>query len=151
MVNTPEKIVYTARAHVVGGREGGRAVSEDGVLDLHLTAPRETGGPGTGTNPEQLFAAGYAACFQSALTAMAKQAEVDASESVVEIAVGFGPEGESYALSVELTARIPGVDATQAQQLVEAAHRICPYSKATRGNVPVTVRGLVATEAAQEP
>jgi osmotically inducible protein OsmC len=143
MTNTPEKIVYTARASVTGGRQG-HARSEDGVLDLDLTAPKETGGPGTGTNPEQLFAVGYGACFQGALAAVAKKAGVDASGSTVEVAVGFGPEGDSYAITADITATIPGVDDAQAQELVEAAHQICPYSKATRGNVPVTVTGTGA-------
>lgn len=143
MTQKPEKIVYTARASATGGRQG-RATSEDGILDLELTAPKETGGPGTGTNPEQLFAAGYSACFSGALGLVAKKQGVDTSESVVEAAVGFGPEGDSFAITVDLTARIPGVDADTAQQLVEAAHEVCPYSKATRGNVPVTVIGVPA-------
>ena len=140
MTNTPDKIVYTARAHVTGGRAG-HARSDDGILDLDLTAPKETGGPGTGTNPEQLFAVGYGACFQGALGLVAKKAGVDASQSVVDIAIGFGPEGDSFAITAEITATIPGVDDAQAQELVEAAHQVCPYSKATRGNVPVTVTG----------
>jgi osmotically inducible protein OsmC len=143
MTNTPEKIVYTARATVTGGRSG-RAVSEDGVMDVTLTAPKETGGPGTGTNPEQLFALGYGACFQGALGLVAKKEGVDTSESEVLIAVGFGPEGQSFAITADITARIPGVDAETAQRLVEAAHEVCPYSKATRGNVPVTVTGVPA-------
>jgi len=147
MTNTPENIVYTARASVTGGRKEGRAASEDGVLDQTLTAPKETGGPGTGTNPEQLFAVGYGACFQGALGLVAKKQGIDTADSAVEVAVGFGPEGESFAITVDITARIPGVDAETAQALVEAAHEVCPYSKATRGNVPVTVTG-VATEPA---
>ncbi len=140
MTDTPEKIVYTARATVTGGRAG-HAVTDDGVLDLDLTAPKETGGPGTGTNPEQLFAVGYGACFQGALGLVAKKEGVDASGSQLEIAVGFGPEGESFAVTADITATIPGVDDETAQRLVEAAHQVCPYSKATRGNVPVTVTG----------
>jgi osmotically inducible protein OsmC len=140
MTNTPTKIVYTARATVTGGRQG-HAVSEDGVLDLALTAPKETGGPGTGTNPEQLFAVGYGACFQGALTMVAKAAGVDASGSQLDIAVGFGPEGDSFAITADINVSIPGVDDAKAQELVEAAHQVCPYSKATRGNVPVTVTG----------
>ncbi|MGI8522353.1 MAG: organic hydroperoxide resistance protein [Nocardioides sp.] len=143
MTNTPEKIVYTAKATVTGAREG-HASTEDGILDLNLTAPKETGGPGTGTNPEQLFAVGYGACFQSALGLVAKKAGVDASSSVVDIAVGFGPEGQSFAITADITATIPGVDDATAQRLVEAAHEVCPYSKATRGNVPVTVTGKAA-------
>jgi osmotically inducible protein OsmC len=140
MTNTPDKIVYTARATVTGGRQG-HARSEDGVLDLSLTAPKETGGPGTGTNPEQLFAVGYGACFQGALGLVAKKHGVDASGSTLDIAVGFGPEGDSFAITADIVATIPGVDDAKAQELVEAAHEVCPYSKATRGNVPVTVTG----------
>ncbi|WP_134767942.1 organic hydroperoxide resistance protein [Nocardioides sp. 1609] len=140
MTNTPTKIVYTARASITGGRAG-HARSEDGVLDLDLTAPKETGGPGTGTNPEQLFAVGYGACFQGALGLVAKKAGVDTSGSTVDVAVGFGPEGDSFAITADITATIPGVDDATAQELVEAAHQVCPYSKATRGNVPVTVTG----------
>ena len=140
MTNTPEKIVYTARATVTGGRQG-HAKSDDGVLDLTLTSPKETGGPGTGTNPEQLFAVGYGACFQGALGLVSKKAGVDASDSLVEIAIGFGPEGQSFAITADITATIPGIDDAKAQALVEAAHEVCPYSRATRGNVPVTVTG----------
>ena len=142
-MNRLEKVLYTARATVTGGRQG-HASTEDGILDLDLTAPKETGGPGTGTNPEQLFAVGYGACFQGALGGVAKKEGIDTSKSVVEIAVGFGPEGNSYAITADITATIPGVDDATAQRLVEAAHEVCPYSKATRGNVPVTVTGKAA-------
>ncbi len=144
-MNTPDKIVYTARATVTGGRRQGHARTEDGLLEVDLTAPKETGGPGTGTNPEQLFAVGYGACFQGALGLVAKERGVDASDSVLTTAVGFGPEGKSFGLTVEITAEIPGVDDATAQQLVEAAHEFCPYSKAIRGNVPVTVVGRGAS------
>lgn len=140
-MNTPSKIVYTARATVTGGRSG-HATSDDGVLSLDLTAPKEMGGPGTGTNPEQLFAVGYGACFQGALGLVAKKEGVDVSGSTLDIAIGFGPEGDSFAITGEITVSIPGVDDAKAQQLVEAAHQVCPYSKATRGNVPVTVKGV---------
>jgi Ohr subfamily peroxiredoxin len=143
MTQIPSRIVYAARASAEGGRHG-RARSEDGILDLALTAPKETGGAGTGTNPEQLFAAGYAACFQGALGLAGKKEGIDTAESVVESAVGFGPEGDSFAITVELFATIPGVDADTAQRLAEDAHELCPYSKATRGNVPVTVTGQAA-------
>ena len=93
-----------------------------------LTAPKETGGPGTGTNPEQLFAAGYGACFQSALGMVAKKEGVLADGSELEIVVGLGPEGDSFAITADITARIPGVDDATAQRLVEAAHEVCPYS-----------------------
>lgn len=136
MTNTPDKIVYTAKASVTGGREG-RGRSEDGVIDVELSRP----GQGTGTNPEQLFAVGYGACFQGALGVVGNKQGVDTSASVVHSSVGFGPEGQSFGLTVDLVAEIPGVDDATAQQLVEAAHQVCPYSKATRGNIPVTVTG----------
>jgi osmotically inducible protein OsmC len=140
MTSTPEKIVYTARATVTGGRQG-HAVSDDGILDLSLTAPKETGGPGTGTNPEQLFAVGYGACFQGALGLVAKKRGVDTAGSSLDIAIGFGPEGDSFGITADIDVTIPGVDDATAQELVEAAHEVCPYSKATRGNIPVTVTG----------
>jgi len=137
----PDKILYTARVTSTGGR-GGRATSEDGVLDVALTAPTELGGPGTGTNPEQLFAAGFSACFNSALGGVAKREGVDATGSTVSASVGFGPEGDGYALAVELAVAIPGQDLGTVQRLAEAAHQVCPYSKATRGNVPVTITAV---------
>jgi lipoyl-dependent peroxiredoxin len=143
MTQTPSKIVYTARATAIGGRQG-RSTSEDGILDVALTAPKEMGGPGTGTNPEQLFAAGYAACFQGAMGLAAKKAGVDTSDSKVTAEVGFGPEGDSYAITVDLKVAIPGVDLDTAQELADAAHQLCPYSNATRGNVPVTVTAVRA-------
>jgi osmotically inducible protein OsmC len=143
MTQTPEKIVYTARATATGGRQG-RATSEDGILDVQLTAPKEMGGPGTGTNPEQLFAAGFSACFQGAMGLAAKKAGVDTSASTVTAEVGFGPEGDSYAITVDLKVAIPGIDVAKAQELADAAHQLCPYSKATRGNVPVTVTAVPA-------
>jgi osmotically inducible protein OsmC len=141
MTQTPTKIVYTATATSTGGRQG-RVTSSDGLIDESLTSPKEMGGPGTGTNPEQLFAAGYSACFCGALALVAKKAGVDASGAEVTANIGFGPEGDSFAITADLEVRIPGVDLAQAQELAEAAHQVCPYSKATRGNVPVTVKAL---------
>ncbi|MDN5761987.1 MAG: organic hydroperoxide resistance protein [Microlunatus sp.] len=141
MTQTPSKIVYTASATTTGGRQG-RSVSSDGLLDVTLTAPKETGGPGTGTNPEQLFAAGFSACFNGALMRMAKNADVDASAATVTADIGFGPEGDSFAITAELKVAIPGVDSDTVQKLADQAHQICPYSKATRGNVPVTVTAV---------
>ena len=143
MTQTPDKIIYTAVATSTGGRQG-RATSSDGVLDVGLTAPKELGGPGTGTNPEQLFAAGYSACFNSALARIAKNAGVKADGSQVTANVGFGPLGSSYALSVELEVSIPGVEQAKVEELAEAAHQVCPYSNATRGNVPVTLTAIAA-------
>jgi lipoyl-dependent peroxiredoxin len=143
-VRTPEKIVYTARATSSGGRRQGHVKTDDGKLDLQLTAPIETGGPGTGTNPEQLFAAGYSACFQSALGLVGKKQDIDTSDSLVTAEVGFGPEGDSFGITVELKVSLPGLDLAAVQQLADAAHQLCPYSKATRGNIPVTITAVEA-------
>ena len=144
MTTTPEKIVYTAVATTVGGRRGGRATSSDGKLDLELTAPKEVGGPGTGTNPEQLFAAGYSACFNSAFLAVAKQAGVKADDAHVTAKVGFGPVGHGYALTVDLEVSLAGAEVAQVQELADKAHQVCPYSNAVRGNVPTTVTAVEA-------
>ncbi|MDN5964391.1 MAG: organic hydroperoxide resistance protein [Actinomyces sp.] len=138
MENKPEKIVYTAVAQSTGGRSG-RSVSTDPDLSLDLRAPKAMGGPGDGTNPEQLFAMGYGACFQGALGLAAKEAGVSVKDSVVRTSVGIGPEGESFAISVLLEVFIPGVPLEQAEELARRTHQLCPYSKATRGNVPVEV------------
>lgn len=143
MTQTPDKIVYTASATTSGGRQG-HAASSDGVLDLDLTSPKELGGSGLGTNPEQLFAAGYSACFNGALMMVAKKAGVDASAAQVTVHIGFGPEGESFAITADLEVAVPGLELAQVQQLADAAHQVCPYSKATRGNVPVTVLAVAA-------
>ena len=143
MTNIPSKIVYTASATTTGGRQG-HAVSSDGILDLTLTAPKEMGGPGTGTNPEQLFAAGYSACFNGALMMVAKKAKIDASAAQVTVDIGFGPEGDSYAITADLEVSIPGVELSTVQELADAAHQACPYSKAIRGNVPASVKAVAA-------
>ena len=141
MTNTPEKIVYTAQATVTGGRKGGHGRTSDGQLEVDLQAPTEMGGPGGGTNPEQLFAVGYGACFTGALGLAGKAEGIDTSQATTEVSVHFGPEGESFAISVELDVTVPGVDDGTAQKLVDRTHELCPYSKATRGNVDVTVTG----------
>lgn len=144
MTQTPDKIVYTAVATAVGGRRGS-ARTPDGTLDLTLTAPVETGGDGSGTNPEELFALGYAACFAGAAKLAAKNLGVELSgEPRVTANVGFGPEGESFAITVDLEVELPGIDTGTAQKVTDAAHQLCPYSKATRGNVPVTVTAVTA-------
>jgi Ohr subfamily peroxiredoxin len=135
-----DKITYTAQVSVTGGRAEGHAVSSDGILDLQLRRPVEMGGPGAATNPEQLFAAGYAACFQGALGVVAARSRVDVSTSTVTCKVSFGPTGRAFGLAAELEVRIPGVDAATGQKLVDGAHEVCPYSNATRGNIEVTVR-----------
>ncbi|MFJ4688312.1 organic hydroperoxide resistance protein [Streptomyces sp. NPDC088789] len=129
--------LYTAVATATHGREG-RAVSSDGTIDLELAPPVELGGSGAGTNPEQLFAAGYAACFGSALGVVGRRAKVDVTDAAVTAEVGIGKEGEGFALAVTLRVELPdSVDAETGRKLVEAAHQICPYSNATRGNIPV--------------
>ncbi|GAA1254234.1 organic hydroperoxide resistance protein [Kitasatospora nipponensis] len=129
--------LYTAVATATHGREG-RAVSSDGKLDVQLALPKVLGGNGEGTNPEQLFAGGYAACFASALGLVGRAAKVDTSEVAVTAEVALDKDETSFALSVVLRVELP--DALQGdlgRTLVEQAHQVCPYSKATRGNVPV--------------
>ncbi|MCR5889463.1 organic hydroperoxide resistance protein [Hymenobacter sp. J193] len=136
--------IFTAQAKAKGGRDG-QVTSNDDVLNLALSTPKAMGGPGKAgaTNPEQLFAAGYAACFEGALGVAARQAGVRLSDVTVEALIGFGKaEDGGFGISADLHVNIPGVAQSQAEQLVEAAHGICPYSRATRGNIEVT---LVAT------
>ncbi|MFG2889235.1 organic hydroperoxide resistance protein [Streptomyces sp. Pv4-95] len=130
-------VVYTAVATAENGRDG-RVASDDGKLDVVVNPPKEQGGSGAGTNPEQLFAAGYSACFQGALSVVARQEKADVSGSRVTANVGIGktPAG-GFGLTVEITASIPNVDAATAKDLVEKAHQVCPYSSATRGNIEV--------------
>ena len=136
----PEKILYTAQATVNGGRDG-RAISSDNVLDVKLATPRELGGAGgAGTNPEQLFAAGYSACFLSAIKLVAgKQKVALPAESRITGTVGIGPIPTGFALKVQLEISIPGLPREQVQQFVEQAHQVCPYSNATRGNIDVAL------------
>ncbi|MET7312403.1 organic hydroperoxide resistance protein [Streptomyces sp. NPDC005134] len=129
--------LYTAVATATHGREG-RAVTPDGKLDLQLAIPVEMGGSGQGTNPEQLFAAGYAACFASALGLVGRQAQIDVSDAAVTGEVGIGKQGEGFGLAVTLRVELPAtVDEATGRKLVEQAHQVCPYSNATRGNIPV--------------
>ncbi len=135
------KIIYTAHAEVTGGRDG-HARSSDGALDVQLGRPKEFGGGARpGTNPEQLFAAGYAACFESAVRFVAGQKKVPVSQSSVKASVGVGPrEQGGFGLEVELRVSLPGLDRAVAEDLVKVAHeQICPYSNATRGNIDVKV------------
>jgi len=130
-------VLYTAEATSTGGRDGGVRTS-DGSLDLQLAVQKELGGPGgPKSNPEDLFAAGYAACFHSALKLAAGKLHVPARDSQVTARVGIGPEGESFALEVDMQVALPGVEAARAEELVRAAHSLCTYSKATRGNIAV--------------
>ena len=137
---SPEKILYTAQATAAGGRDG-RAVSSDQVLNVLLSTPRELGGGGgPGTNPEQLFAAGYSACFLGALKFVAGKAKVILpAETRVTGSVGIGPIPTGFALKVQLEIFVPGLPNHQVQELVEQAHVVCPYSNATRGNVEVSL------------
>ncbi|MET7515827.1 organic hydroperoxide resistance protein [Streptomyces sp. NBC_01003] len=130
--------IYTAVATATHGRDG-RAVSSDGRLDLQLAIPTEMGGAGgQGTNPEQLFAAGYSACFASALGLVGRAAKVDVSDAAVTAEVGIGKQGEGFGLAVTLRVELPEtVDAETGRKLVEQAHQVCPYSNATRGNIDV--------------
>ena len=130
-------VLYTAVATAENGRDG-RVSSDDGNLDVVVNPPRSMGGSGNGTNPEQLFAAGYSACFQSALGVVARQQKADISGSTVTATVGIGKLGDGgFGLEVELTTSIPNVDEATAKALVEKAHQVCPYSNATRGNIKV--------------
>jgi osmotically inducible protein OsmC len=136
----PDKVLYTAKATSTGDGRNGHVVSSDQRLDLDLALPPEMGGSGDGTNPEQLFAAGYAACFHSALRVVAHRAGVNPGESTVTAEVGIGPEGDAFGLVVTLIIGIPGLDRERARELAEAAHQVCPYSRATRGNISVELR-----------
>lgn len=133
-------IIYRASVTVTGGREG-RAVSADKSLDLTLSTPRELGGNGApGSNPEQLFAAGYSACFLAALKLVARHSKVALPpDAAIEGTAGIGQAATGYGLEIELAISLPGMERATAQALVAAAHKVCPYSNATRGNVDVTL------------
>jgi len=138
-------ILYTAQATARGGREG-EVVSDDGVIDLTLTMPKELGGPGGDhSNPEQLFAAGYAACFHSALKRVAHKEKLDVTESSITARVSLGIDGQAFGLAVTLVGRFPALEHAEGEKLMELAHQVCPYSRATRGNIEV------ALEVAPEP
>lgn len=137
-MNNLEKVVYRAEATATGGRDG-RAVSSDKNLDVKLTTPKEMGGSGgEATNPEQLFAAGYSACFLGAMKFVSQRDKIDIpADPSVTGKVGIGPIPNGFGIEVELTISLPGMPHDQAEQLVEKAHIVCPYSNATRGNVKV--------------
>lgn len=139
------KILYTAEALATGDGRNGHARTTDGKVDVQLATPKEMGGSGEGTNPEQLFAAGYAACFHSALRLVAKQAGADINDSAVGAKVGIGPnDAGGFGLAVTLEVSLPHLSREQAQELADKAHQVCPYSNATRGNIDVDV--LVAED-----
>jgi osmotically inducible protein OsmC len=136
----PEKILYTAEAVSTGAGRNGHVTTPDGRLDLDMRFPKELGGDGQGANPELLFAAGYAACFHSALQGVARSAKADITGSTVTARVGIGPEdGGAFGLEVTLVVGLPNVPAAEAAALAQSAHQVCPYSRATRGNITVNV------------
>ncbi|MCY7371529.1 MAG: organic hydroperoxide resistance protein [Polaromonas sp.] len=131
-----EKVLYTAKAHTTGGRDGA-SKSDDGRLDVTLSSP---GTPGNGTNPEQLFAAGYSACFLGAMKAVAGMKKVTLPEDVsIDAGVDLGKVANAYGIAVRLDVSLPGMDRAAAQDLLDTAHQMCPYSNATRGNIEVTI------------
>jgi len=137
---SPDKVLYTGKATATGGRDG-RAVSSDGILNVALTTPKELGGAGgAGTNPEQMFAAGYSACFIGAMRFVAGKSKVVLPpDTSITGEVGIGPIPTGFGLKVQLTVSVPGMPKDQVRQLVDQAHQVCPYSNATRGNIDVTL------------
>jgi Ohr subfamily peroxiredoxin len=134
-------VLYTAVARATGDGRNGHVSSEDGLLDIDLRIPKEMGGAGAAANPEILFAAGYAACFHSALKLIAGRGRVDVTGSEVTASVGIGPtDSGGYGLTVELQVHIPGLGTAEAEALTARAHEVCPYSNATRGNIPVALK-----------
>ena len=136
MTTSLDKVLYTARAHTTGGRDGASR-SDDGRLDIKLTPP---GQAGNGTNPEQLFASGYSACFMGAMKAVAGKLQVTVpADAAIDAEVDLGPTSHGYGVAVRMAISLPGLDREKAQALIDAAHQVCPYSNATRGNIPVTL------------
>jgi lipoyl-dependent peroxiredoxin len=149
MANT-RRVIYTAHAHVTGGRAAGHGRTSDGVLEVDLRSPPEMGGEGGGTNPEQLFAVGYAACFESAIGAVARRSRLEVADVAIDSSVMLMPtESRGFKLAVTLAVTLPSIDeGVEAVELVRAADQVCPYSNATRGNVDVV---LTANGHAVEP
>ncbi|HEX3239645.1 MAG TPA: organic hydroperoxide resistance protein [Solirubrobacterales bacterium] len=142
------KVLYTAEAHVTGGRSEGHGKTSDGALEVDLRTPTEMGGEGGGTNPEQLFAVGYAACFEGALGAVARRNKAEVGDVGIDSKVALiTGEDRSFGIAVELHVTLPSVEGDEAVELVREAHGVCPYSNATRGNIEVT---LTANGAAVE-
>jgi len=133
--------LYTAEVTATGGRDG-HIKSSDGQLDFEIKKPKELGGQGGATNPEQLFAAAWGPCYLGALGSVAERDGVDTSEANVNVLVSFNKEGNAFVLSADLDVHIPGISLEEAQQLADKAHRACPYSKATRGNIEVRVTAV---------
>jgi lipoyl-dependent peroxiredoxin len=149
------RVLYTAHAHVTGGRAAGHGRTSDGVLEVDLRVPQELGGEGGGTNPEQLFAVGYAACFESAIQGAARRLRLEAADVAIDSSVTLMPtESRGYAIGVTLAVTLPSIDdAVEAAELVRAADQLCPYSNATRGNIDVvlTVNGHAVEPAERAP
>jgi len=133
--------LYTASVTATGGRNG-QVTSSDGLLDLKLRKPEAMGGTGGATNPEQLFAAAWGPCYLGALGAVAQHDEIDVSQATVNVLVSFNKDGNAFALSADLEVHIPGIEKTEAQKLAEKAHRACPYSKATKGNIKTSITAV---------
>lgn len=133
----PDKIIYTAKTNVTGGRDG-LAKSDDGNLEIKLSTPKELGGAGgNGTNPEQLFAAGYSACFIGALKVVSMRKKQSLPDGLsIDAEVGIGPAGDAFSIAVNLKVNLPGIE--NAEEIVAEAHQVCPYSNATRNNIDVT-------------
>jgi Ohr subfamily peroxiredoxin len=150
-VETKGKAIYTAEGHVTGGRAQGHGRASDGALEVDLRIPTEMGGEGGGTNPEQLFAVGFASCFESAIGVVARRQKVEADDVEIDSKVMLLPtEERGFKLAVELDVTLPSIeDSDSAAQVVRAAHQVCPYSNATRGNVEVklTANGAPVDEA----
>lgn len=138
-----EKIAYTAKAKATGGRDG-RATSSDNILDVKLAVPKEMGGAGGGTNPEQLFAAGYSACFLGAMKFVSNRDKLAIpANAFIEGEVSIGPIPTGFGIAATLNIHLEGLAASEAQKLVDAAHIVCPYSNATRNNIDVTLNVIV--------
>jgi lipoyl-dependent peroxiredoxin len=137
MTTKLDKVLYTAHAHTTGGRDG-RSVTDDGLLDAKLALPKAMGGAGNGTNPEQLFAAGYSACFMGALKHVAGMKKVAVpADAYIDASIDIGPIPAGFGIAAKLVIGLPGLDRAVAQDLVNTAHQVCPYSNATRGNIDV--------------
>ena len=135
-----DKILYTAQAHVTGGRIEGHGRTSDGALEVDIRIPPELGGPGGGTNPEQLFAIGFAACFENAMLSVARRMKIELQDTAIESRVSLMPTQErGFKLGVGLAVTVSGIDDEQAKELVAKAHKVCPYSNATRGNIDVDI------------
>jgi osmotically inducible protein OsmC len=140
MTTKLDKVLYTGKTHTTGGRDG-QSASDDGVLNVKLTPPKGMGGAGGATNPEQLFAAGYSACFLGALKHVAGTKKIAIpADAAIDAEVDLGPIPQGFGIAVRMAISLPGLDRAVAQDLVQAAHQVCPYSNATRGNIAVDLR-----------